>query len=235
MTTGPAMSHTRLDLDRARRTGLPEAIYAEGKSVVECVEIVEELLAADLTGPVIVTRCSNDQLDALGQLRPQGRWGRTLTWKHAGPMLLGATPSAPIAPVALVSGGTSDGPVLEECLGTLTAVGVPTKVVRDVGVAGLHRLLDSLDELGRVSAIVTFAGMEAALATVLAGLVDAPIVAVPTSVGYGTTFDGMTAMLSLLSSCAPGISVVGIDNGFGAAAAVHRIVSRIAQSDRRQS
>ena len=210
------MAHTRLDLDRARRTGLPEAVYAEGKSVAECVEIVGHLLGADHDDAVIATRCTDEQLDALGALSPEGRWSRTITWRHRPPMT--------IAPVALVSGGTSDAPILEECLGTLTAAGVPTTVLRDVGVAGLHRLLGSLDELYDVSAIVTFAGMEAALPTVLAGLVAAPIVAVPTSVGYGTTFQGMTALLSLLSSCAPGISVVGIDNGFGAAAAARRIV-----------
>lgn len=212
----PSMTHTRLDLDRARRTGLPEAVYAEGKSVAECVEIVGYLLDTPDDDPVIATRCTDEQLAALGELSPEGRWSRTLTWRHRPPM--------GTAPVALVSGGTSDAPVLEECLGTLTATGVPTKVVRDVGVAGLHRLLGSLDELTDASAIITFAGMEAALPTVLAGLVAAPIVAVPTSVGYGTTFEGMTALLSLLSSCAPGISVVGIDNGFGAAAAAHRIV-----------
>ncbi len=212
----PDEVHTRLDLDRSRRTGLPEAVYAEGKSTAECVEIVGHLLDSGHGDPIIATRCTDEQLTALTELSPTGRWSRTLTWCHA--------PLRSVAPVALVSGGTSDAPVLEECLGTLTAVGVPTRVVRDVGVAGLHRLIGSVDELDPVSAIIAFAGMEAALPTVLAGLVAAPIIAVPTSVGYGTTFEGVTALLALLSSCAPGISVVGIDNGFGAAAAVHRIV-----------
>ena len=214
------LGHTRLDLDRSRRTGLPEAIYAEGKSVQQCVDIVAALLGPDGgDAPVVVTRCTGEQLTALEQLAPTGRWSSTLTWRHAS--------MRDVAPVALVSGGTSDAPVLDECLGTLTALGVPTREVRDVGVAGLHRLLDAVDELDGVSAVVVVAGMEAALGTVLAGLVAAPIVAVPTSVGYGTTFDGLTALLSLLSSCAPGVTVVGIDNGYGAAAAVARVVGAL--------
>ena len=214
------LGHSRLDLSRTQRTGLPEAVYAEGKTVHECVDIVEALLGPDGgDAPVVVTRCTAEQLTALERLAPIGRWSSTLTWRHA--------PMRPVPPVALVSGGTSDAPVLDECRGTLTALGVPTREVRDVGVAGLHRLLDSVDELDGVSAVVVVAGMEAALGTVLAGLVAAPIVAVPTSVGYGTTFDGLTALLSLLSSCAPGVAVVGIDNGYGAASAVARIVGAL--------
>ncbi len=217
------LGHTRLDLDRTRRTGMPEAVYAEGKTTAECVEIVRALLDGDGAGggdgPVIVTRCTADQLVALEVLAPTAHWSSTLTWRHA--------PRRDVAPVAVVSGGTSDAPVLDECCGTLEAQGIPTRAVRDVGVAGLHRLMDSLDELRHVSAVVVVAGMEAALATVLAGLIPAPIIAVPTSVGYGTTFEGMTALLSLLSSCAPGISVVGIDNGYGAAAAAVRIVGAV--------
>ncbi len=212
--------HTRLDLGRSRRTGQPEAVYAEGKSVRECVEIVGTLLGPDGSDdPVIVTRCTEEQLVALEPLAPAGHWSGTLTWRHA--------ELRPVRPVAVVSGGTSDAPVLDECRGTLRALGIPTREVRDVGVAGLHRLLDSLEEFDDVSAVVAVAGMEAALPTVLAGLVAAPIIAVPTSVGYGTTFEGLTALLSLLSSCAPGVAVVGIDNGYGAAAAVARIVGGV--------
>jgi NCAIR mutase (PurE)-related protein len=208
------LGHTRLDLDRTRRVGLPEAVFAAGKSPSQCVEIVERLLV-DSDAPVIVTRCEDRHLDALSGLSPDGTWSCTLTWRHA---------ATHLGPVAVVSGGTSDQPVLDECVGTLTASGAVVRVVRDVGVAGLHRLLGSLDELDGVGAIVTIAGMEAALPTVLAGLVREPIVAVPTSVGYGTTFEGLTALLSTMSSCAPGVSVVGIDNGYGAACAALRIV-----------
>ena len=208
------LGHTRLDLDRTRRVGLPEAVFAAGKTPGQCVEIVERLLV-DSDAPVIVTRCEQPHLDALSAMSPHGTWSSTLTWRHT---------STHLGPVAVVSGGTSDQPVLDECVGTLTASGAEVRVVRDVGVAGLHRLLGSLDELVGVGAIVTIAGMEAALPTVLAGLVAAPIIAVPTSVGYGTTFEGLTALLSTMSSCAPGVAVVGIDNGYGAACAALRIV-----------
>jgi len=212
------LGHSRLDLGRAARVGMPEAVYAAGKTPEQCVDIVDHLLGASAE-PVIVTRCGDAHQTALAPLGPAGLWSGTLTWRH-----VEVAPGGHDTPVVLVSGGTSDQPVLDECRGTLTALGVSTRVVRDVGVAGLHRLLDSLDCFDDASVVIAFAGMEAALPTVLAGLVPAPIVAVPTSVGYGTTFEGVTALLSMLSSCAPGISVVGIDNGFGAACAAYRIL-----------
>ncbi|MFI5045234.1 MAG: nickel pincer cofactor biosynthesis protein LarB, partial [Acidimicrobiales bacterium] len=211
------LGHTRIDLDRIRRTGMPEAVYARDKEPHQVVEIVGKMLSnPDI--PVLVTRTSQAHRDALSAalLVPDAIWSETLTWNHAERL--------DVAPVAVVSGGTSDQSVVDECVGTLTALGVPARAVRDVGVAGLHRLLDSIDGFAESSVIVAVAGMEASLATVLAGLVPNPIVAVPTSVGYGATFDGLTALLSVMSSCAPGISVVGIDNGFGAACAALRIV-----------
>ncbi len=208
------LGHSRLDLDRRARTGVPEAVFAAGKTPQECHDIVTRMLA-DTDDPVIVTRCAPEHLAALSELDPETTWSTTLTWRHCRPHR---------TEVAVVSGGTSDGPVVDECIATLTALGAPVRPVRDVGVAGLQRLLGSLDSLDGVGAVVTVAGMEAALPTVLAGLVAVPIISVPTSVGYGTTFDGLTALLSMMSSCAPGISVVGIDNGFGAACAAVRIV-----------
>ena len=148
---------------------------------------------------------------------PDGEWSNTLTWRH--------TPAEPARKVAVISGGTSDQPVLDECVGTLTALGADVHVVRDIGVAGLHRLLGSLDDLTDARVIVALAGMEASLPTVLGGLVPQPIVAVPTSTGYGASLEGVTALLSLMSSCAPGVSVVGIDNGYGAACAALRILN----------
>lgn len=209
------LGHTRPDLDRMRRTGLPEAVYAAGKTPEQCAEIVAHLLEAG-DHPVVVTRTTADHRDALAPLRPEGVWAGTLTWRHAEPRT--------VDPVVVVSGGTSDAPVVEECLGTLAALGAPTRSVRDVGVAGLHRLLDSLDHLRDASVVVAVAGMEASLPTVLAGLIPQPIVAVPTSTGYGTSFEGVTALLSLMSSCAPGVAVVGIDNGYGAACAALRML-----------
>lgn len=218
------LGHTRLDLDRRRRTGVPEAVYAAGKTPEQCVDIVERLLATDGSGddgagdPIVVTRTTAAQRDALSHLEPQGTWSGTWTWRHAEPIVC--------PPVVVVSGGTSDASVVDEAVGTLTAFGAPTRVVRDVGVAGLHRLLDALDDIVDASVVLAVAGMEGALPTVLAGLISNPLIAVPTSVGYGTSFGGVTALLSALSSCAPGVSVVGIDNGFGAACAAMRILPR---------
>jgi NCAIR mutase (PurE)-related protein len=205
-----------LDLDRRRRTGMPEAVYAAGKTPEQCRRIVEAFLA-ETGDPVIVTRTDAEHRAVLADLSPAGTWSGTLTWRHA--------PERTIRPVAIVSGGTSDQVVVDESAGTLTALGVPVLLVRDVGVAGLHRLLGQLGRLEDVSAIIAVAGMEAALPTVLAGLVRAPLIAVPTSVGYGTALGGITALLSMLTSCAPGVSVVGIDNGYGAACVATRIVS----------
>jgi len=164
----------------------------------------------------VVTRTTPEHRAALAAIEPDGVWSNTLTWRHA--------PAEPSRRVAVLSGGTSDQPVLDECVGTLTALGAEVSVVRDVGVAGLHRLLGSLDELADARVVVALAGMEASLPTVLGGLVPQPIVAVPTSTGYGASLEGVTALLSLMSSCAPGISVVGIDNGYGAACAALRIL-----------
>ncbi|UDY37719.1 nickel pincer cofactor biosynthesis protein LarB [Dermatobacter hominis] len=221
--SGPAVAglgHTRPDLDRVRRTGLPEAVYAAGKTPQQCAEVVAAMLL-DGTDPLVVTRTSAEHRAAIAALAPavpvpSGEWSDTLTWRHA--------PVDHDRRVAVISGGTSDQPVLDECVGTLTALGADVHVVRDVGVAGLHRLLGSLDELADARVVVALAGMEASLPTVLGGLVPQPIVAVPTSTGYGASLEGVTALLSLLSSCAPGVTVVGIDNGYGAACAALRIL-----------
>ncbi len=210
------LGHTRLDLDRSSRTGVPEAVYAAGKTPAQCVEIVTALLG-DGDEPIVVTRCDQDHIEALSPLGPAAATGSTMTWRHR--------PTLGAVSVAVVSGGTSDQPVVDECVATLGAHGVGTTRVPDVGVAGLHRLTSSLEELRSHDLVVAVAGMEAALPTVLAGLISAPIVAVPTSVGYGSTFDGLTALLSMLSSCAPGIAVVGIDNGFGAACVALRMLA----------
>jgi NCAIR mutase (PurE)-related protein len=209
------LGDTLLDVDRHRRIGMPEAVYAGAKTVDQCVRIVEALLEAG-DDPVIVTRTTPEQRDALATLSPEATWTTTLTWRHA--------ERRDVKPVAIVSGGTSDHPVVDECHGTLSAMGIPVTLHPDVGVAGLHRLVDILPSMRDASVIVAVAGMEASLPTVLGGLVSAPIIGVPTSVGYGSSFEGITALLSMLSSCSPGISVVGIDNGYGAACAAFRIL-----------
>lgn len=207
---------SRLDIGRNRRIGIPEAVYAEGKTTAQCVAIVDALLARG-DDPVIVTRANEEQVGALSELGPVLSLSGTLTWRHADPM--------DVLPVGILSGGTSDGPVVDECQATLRAMGVPVEVRNDVGVAGIHRLMDVLPTLGQLSVVIAVAGMEASLPTVLGGLVKAPLIGVPTSVGYGSSFEGLAALLSMLSSCAPGISVVGIDNGYGAACAALRILN----------
>lgn len=211
------LGDSRLDVDRSRRIGIPEAVYAAGKSVEQCVSIVEALLDRQ-EDPVVVTRTTQDQRDALAALKPTQIWSNTLTWRHKD--------VRDVANVAIVSGGTSDQPVVDECLGTLAAMGVPSQAFKDVGVAGLHRLVDVVPSLQDASVVVAVAGMEASLPTVLGGLVQSPLIGVPTSAGYGSSFEGITAMLSMLASCAPGVSVVGIDNGYGAACVALRVIGR---------
>ncbi len=209
------MTDARLDFDRSERINLPEAVYCLHKTAEQCRAIVADFLAEG-TDAVIATRATEAQQQALADLAPDAAAGGTFTWRHRPPT--GAT-------VAVVAAGTSDLPMADECRLTLEAMGHTTTAVTDVGVAGLHRLLTVLPELESADVLVAFAGMEGALPTVLAGLVAQPIIAVPTSVGYGTAFEGQTALHAMLTSCAPGVTVVNIDNGYGAACAAHRIVS----------
>lgn len=210
-TTSPFV---RIDLPRSSRIDLPEAVYCEGKTTEQCLSIVAEMIEQG-TDAIIATRATPEQQQALQALEPTSHTGTTLTWRPR---------NSTGKRVAVVSAGTSDLPVANEVAVTLSAMGHQAVMVTDVGVAGLHRLLDALPEFADTDVIIALAGMEGALPTVLAGLVHQPLIAIPTSVGYGTTFGGATALLSMMASCAPGIAVVGIDNGYGAACAAHRIV-----------
>ncbi len=216
-------AEARLDRDRSRRIDLPEAVYCQSKTVEQCVAIVSDLLA---DGPsqgdaIVATRATPEQhralldLDPTSAVDPASAGYATMSWRHR---------PASGRSAAVVAAGTSDLAVASECRLTLESLGHEVVGLTDVGVAGLHRLLDVLPALDDVDLIVAVAGMEGALPTVLAGLVAQPIVAVPTSVGYGTAFEGQTALLSMMTSCAPGIAVVGIDNGYGAACAAHRML-----------
>ena len=204
----------RLDLERSARIDLPEAVYCAGKTTQQSVDIVNEMLQRG-SDAVVATRLTADQENELRKLDPTMSGQGILGWR--------ARPSTGFE-VAVMAAGTSDLAVADECRVTLESLGHVVRPLTDVGVAGLHRLTNVLPELESVDSIVAIAGMEGALPTVLAGLVPHPIIAVPTSAGYGTSFDGMTALLSMMSSCAPGISVVGIDNGYGAACASHRLL-----------
>ena len=210
------LGDARIDHHRRLRQGFPEAVYGPGKTPEQCARIVGELLDHG-TGPVLLTRVDEAQAKAALSARPDGALrGGTIVWR----LPEARRPER----VVVCSGGTADTPVVEECAVTLDAYGfVPTTLI-DVGVAGLHRLLAQHDTIVGADAVVVVAGMEGALARVVGGLTGAPVVAVPTSTGYGSSFAGVTALLAMLSSCASGVTVVGIDNGFGAASAVARML-----------
>ena len=215
----------RVDHDRQQRTGVAEAVYAPGKSPRQCAVAVAELLAGSGTGPVLLTRADATQADAALADNPGGAVTatsdastglRTLVWRQ----------QPPRAGTALVlTAGTSDLPVAREAATVLEAYGVATSLVADVGVAGLHRVLAQQEALAAADVVLVVAGMEGALASVAAGLTRAPVIGVPTSTGYGAGFEGVTALLAMLASCSPGITVVGIDNGFGAACAAVRFLN----------
>ena len=209
-----------VDHHRTLRTGTPEAIYGPGKSPEQCAEIVAEMLANG-EGPVLLTRVDDAQAKAALADNPGSqRASNTYAWRLPEPNP-GRTQR-----VLVVSAGTADVPVVDEAVLTLRAYGFSPERIVDVGVAGIHRLLDRVETIQNADAIVVAAGMEGALASVIGGLSGAPIVAVPTSVGYGASLEGVTALLAMHASCAAGVTVVGIDNGFGAACAVARILNR---------
>lgn len=210
------LGFARVDHHRLLRQRLPEAVYAPGKTAAQCAELVAELLREPGDAPVLLTRANEEQAAAALERNPNGELtGTTVVWRPAAPRP---------ARVPVITAGTADLPVATECLTTLRAFGIPAHLLADCGVAGVHRLLASADELHDADAVVVVAGMEGALASLVGGIVAAPVIAVPTSVGYGAALEGVTALLAMLASCAAGITVVGIDNGFGAACAVARLL-----------
>jgi pyridinium-3,5-biscarboxylic acid mononucleotide synthase len=241
------LGFAKVDHHRSLRQGFPEAVYGQGKTPEQCSAIVGELLhgleaveggegdegdgGAD-TGrnPVILTRVDHTQVARVAADHPGGRVTvtgtatgadqvrgelATVVWRPAPPRS---------ARTLVITAGTSDLPVAEECRATLSGLGLRPTVLADCGVAGIHRLLASADELADADAVVVVAGMEGALASLVGGITPAPVVAVPTSTGYGSALEGITALLSMHASCAAGITVVGIDNGFGAACAIARML-----------
>ncbi|NOU95812.1 nickel pincer cofactor biosynthesis protein LarB [Paenibacillus sp. LMG 31456] len=216
------LGFAQLDIDRERRTGFPEVIYGESKTAEQIISIYQKLM--EHSQKVLATRVSQEKA-ALIQQQIAGvtynEAARTLVWYQNEE----ARSSNSNTYIAVVCAGTSDLPVAEEAAITAEYMGCRVERVYDVGVAGIHRLFRRLELIRGATAIVVAAGMEGALTSVLGGLVDKPVIAVPTSVGYGASFHGVAALLAMLNSCAPGVSVVNIDNGFGAgynAALIHK-------------
>jgi NCAIR mutase (PurE)-related protein len=212
------LSDATIDHHRELRTGQAEAVYAPGKTP-EQVRDAAAALVAQASGAVFVTKAAPEQFHALLGAVPGATYhprSRLVVAKRAEATNLGTA--------CLVSAGTADLPVADEAAEAADALGLAVPRITDVGVAGIRRVLERRDEMEAADVAVVVAGMDGALPSVVAGLISRPVVAVPTSVGYGASFDGLAALLAMLNACAPGVSVVNIDNGFGAALVAHRIV-----------
>ena len=211
------LGHSRVDLNRAERNGAPEVIFGENKTVEQIQTIMHSMQKHGQN--ILVTRLNADSASELLKEFPEAE-------HHELPNLLTLKTNdpEPIAhKIAVICAGTSDLSVAEEARITAEFYGNPVETIYDAGVAGLHRLLSSLDTIRECRVVIVVAGMEGALPSVVGGLVDAPVIAVPTSVGYGASYEGLSALLGMLNSCASGLSVVNIDNGFGAGFFANRI------------
>jgi NCAIR mutase (PurE)-related protein len=216
------LGFARVDHHRGLRTGDPEVVFGEGKTPEQVVAIVRSLLAAGTERPALVTRAAPDTVAALQEAFPSAT-------TDGGCVAVGELPE-PRGTVCVVSAGTSDGPVAAEAAFVARVFGAGVTRVTDVGVAGIHRLLAARDSLEDADVLVVVAGMEGALPSAVGGLVGTPVVAVPTSVGYGASYGGLAALLAMLNSCAPGVVVCNIDNGFGAGVFAARVARRTARA-----
>ncbi|WP_017212519.1 nickel pincer cofactor biosynthesis protein LarB [Clostridium beijerinckii] len=205
------LGFAKIDNHREIRVGYPEVIYCEGKTVEQVRDIVKFMITKN--NNILGTRANEEMYNAVKEICEEAKYnklGRTITIrKNEQPLTENY--------IAIVAAGTSDLPVVEETFETASILGNRVEKITDVGVAGIHRLFSKLDVIRGAKVVIVIAGMEGALASVVGGLVDKPVIAVPTSVGYGANFGGIAALLSMLNSCASGVSVVNIDNGFGAA------------------
>lgn len=204
------MEFARIDNHRSLRTGYPEVVFCQGKTDSQIADIMELLWQKNST--VMGTRATEANYSAVRERLPEAEY-----FEQARIIAVSRKEADKKGSIAVITAGTSDIPVAEEAAVTAEILGNNVSRIYDVGVAGIHRLFDSLDEIRKANAVIVCAGMEGALASVTGGLVDVPVIAVPTSIGYGASFNGLAALLSMLNSCANGISVVNIDNGFGAA------------------
>ncbi len=209
------LGFARLDTHRAMRKGFPEVIFCPGKTTEQIVSIFERM--AHHEGRVMAARASAEAVEAILKKFPQAAY-------HASARIVTFGPSAAVTgkgKVLVLSAGTADIPVADEAAVTAETLGSPVERLFDVGVAGIHRLLDRREILFAANVLVVVAGMDGALPSVVGGLVSRPVIAVPTSIGYGASFGGLAALLTMLNSCAPGVTVVNIDNGFGAGYSAH--------------
>jgi NCAIR mutase (PurE)-related protein len=206
------LGFARLDSHRSLRQGFPEVVFCEGKSTEQLTLIARQMLKAG--GPNVFTRANFEVYQAIREVAPEAVYYEDASIVAVNVEPIESIPSS--GTVLVVTGGTTDIPVAEEAAVTAEIMGNNVDRLYDVGVAGLHRLLDELERLFAANVLVVVAGMEGALASVVGGLVAAPVIAVPTSVGYGASFGGLAALLTMLNSCAPGVATVNIDNGFGA-------------------
>lgn len=211
------MGFATLDTDRQSRTGIPEVIYSEGKTAQQLADIAGRMHSKGI--PILATRATREKYEAVLEQVPGAVWhehARTIMYQSE-------PPSTSDNYIAVVSAGTSDIPVSEEAAITAEFLGSRVERIYDVGVAGIHRLFNRMDLIRNASVVIVVAGMEGALASVVGGMVDKPVIGVPCSAGYGANFGGVSALLAMLNSCAAGVSVVNIDNGFGAACQAHLI------------
>lgn len=212
------LGFAKVDHHRGLRSGMPEVIYCQGKTATQIKKIVQSMHRVG--HPILATRLSREIFQKLKKFLPG-----TFEYNETAQTLVieKNKPKKRTGLITIITAGTSDIPIAEEASVTAQALGSKTETIFDVGVAGIHRLLNNLEKIREARVIVVVAGMEGALASVVGGLVDRPIIAVPTSIGYGTSFGGIAALLTMLNSCATGIAVVNIDNGFGAGCMAHRI------------
>ncbi len=223
------IAEATLDHNRKLRLGLGEVIYGEGKTVEQIINIAERFAVED--DPVLISRLNDEKLDRLEKEFPEGRTNRISMSFTINPLPLKEDQLGEPA-VAIVTAGTSDSFVAEEAIDVCGAMGVAFTRVVDVGVSGIHRILTKIEILQKSSVVIVIAGMEGALPSVIGGLTDRPVIAVPTDVGYGANFQGLSALLGMLNSCAPGLTVTNINGGFSAAFAACRIVKRIEQAEK---
>ncbi len=217
------MGFANVDHSREARQGFPEVVYAAGKTKEQVLAILQSLAAAS-DGSLLATRASREQYDFVKAEMPEAEYdeeARAIYVRRAKPV--GAPPEDEAHEILIITAGTSDIPVAAEARLTAALYGNRVKTLYDCGVAGIHRLAAHEDEIRHARVIICIAGMEGALASVIGGLASGPVIAVPTSVGYGAALHGVTALLSMLSSCAAGVSVVNIDNGFGAGVLASKI------------